>query len=1071
MLIASLRFLAILVAGGVAGLAATAAPPQTQPSPGPADLTQMQWRLLGPFRGGWSEMVEGIPGRPDSYVFGAAGGGVWRTDNAGRTWTSLFDAGPAAPVGAIAVAPSDPQTIYIGTGQPEPRYDVAGGAGVYRSRDGGRTWQPLGLEDTRHIGRIWVDPHDPDTVLVAALGHFFGPSLQRGVFRSTDGGATWTHVLKIDPDTGAVDLAADPADRRTLFAASWQARQFPWQSYYAPVSGPGSAIYRSTDGGASWERLGGAGWPQGPLGRISLATARTPDGLRIYAVVADAQAGGIYRSDDGGSHWARVNAESAVSHYYASRIAVAPDDPDTVYTVGRSIRRCTEGGKVCKIIKGAPGGDDYHHVWIDPIHPDHLAVTSDQGTVISTDRGLTWSSWFNQPTGQFYHLATDERFPYWIYSGQQDSGSVAIASRSDFGSVGPREWRPVGADERDYVIPDPDDPLIVYGSGLGGRVSRFDGRTGQVANITPFPVPNYGKRQTSTAHHFAWVTPLAISRKGKKTLYLGGDVLFASTDEGRHWSSISPDLTGKEARAARCDGDVAVADARACGYGSIWSVAPSPRQAGEVWVGTDDGLIQLTRDGGVHWSARTPTGLAPWSKVASIEPSVLEDGVAYAAIDNQRRDDFRPVVLKTRDYGRNWRDATGDLPANRFASVVRADPQRRGLLYAGTETGVFVSLDDGAHWTPLQGGLPTAWVRDLLVHGDDLVAATQGRAIWILDNLTPLRALASGFAAPQQPYLVAPAPAWRIRFDSNRDTPMPEEEPAGSNPAEGAVFDYWLPRAADKVEIEIRDAAGALVQRLTGDAAQEPAADQYFSAAWVQPPPVLAREAGMHRVSWNLRYPRPSAIQYEYSIAAVPGRRTPITPEGALALPGLYHVTLRADGHASEQNLLLRQDPRSRATPDDLRRSLALSQTISPYLARARQGYGEAAAVDEQLARAMASLQATDANGRLRQQMTDLQGKLKTPDGAPSFDRLSAILTGIETDLESADLPPTGTQRKAAAETTAGIDTLWKNWLELRDHDLGVINVALDAAGVVRIRIPPVDALVVKPPEGGEEVP
>jgi photosystem II stability/assembly factor-like uncharacterized protein len=1065
------RLCTVFVAGALlAGLATAQSVPLAR-APTPVDLTEVSWRLIGPFRGGWSEMVEGIPGHPDSYVFGAAGGGVWRTDNGGRTWRSLFDTGPSAPVGAIAVAPSDPQTIYIGTGQPEPRYDVAAGAGVYRSRDGGLTWQALGLQDTRHIGRIWVHPRDPQTVLVAALGHIFGPNAQRGVFRSVDGGANWTQVLQIDADTGAVDIASDPADPQVLIAASWQARQFPWQSYYTPIAGPGSALYRSVDDGVSWHKLGGAGWPQGPLGRISIATARTPAGLRVYAVVAAEKESGLYRSDDGGARWERVNPEPGLSNYYASRISVAHDDPDTVYTVGQSIRRCTAGGRDCTIIKGSPGGDDYHQVWIDPEHPDHIAAASDQGTVISTDRGRTWSSWLNQPTGQFYHLATDERFPYWIYAAQQDSGTVAIASRSDYGAIGPRDANPVGADERDDVIPDPDDLNIVYGSGLGGRVTRFDRRTGQVANITPYPVPNYGKRQTTTAHHFPWVTPLAISRKGPKTLYLGGEVLFASRDEGRHWVIASPDLTGKVAGAARCDGDVVLANTRACGYGSIWTIAPSPRHAGEIWVGTDDGLIQRTGDGGAHWADRTPAGLAPWTKVATIEPSPLEDGVAYAALDGQRRDDFRPAVLKTRDDGRSWQDATGDLPAEHIVHVLRADPLRRGLLYAGTETGVFVSADDGAHWLPLGAGLPTAGVRDLLVHGNDLIAATQGRAIWILDDLTPLRALAAGVATPERPFLVTPAAAWRVRFNNNHDTPMPEEEPVGRNPPEGALLDYWLPRPAQRVEIEIRDAQGALVQRLSSEPGDEPAADRYFSATWVQGAPTLAHDAGMHRTSWNLRYARPRAIQYEYSIAAVPGRPTPLLPEGPYATPGRYRVTLRVDGATSEQELLLRPDPRVSVETANLRRSLRLSQSIALALARARQGYGEAQAAAQQLAGTGAALAGAPARDGLRKQVSDLLDTLKAPPGTPSFEYLSRVLTAIESDLETTDLSPTDAQEQVVASTRAAIDARWKQWLRWREQDLATVNAALAAAGVVPVRIPPADALVVTPPEGGEDLP
>jgi photosystem II stability/assembly factor-like uncharacterized protein len=441
--------------------------------------------------------VEGVPNQPDTFYFGAAGGGVWRSKDAGRTWQSLFDHAPASSIGALAVSPSNPNVIYVGTGQPEPRYDVAAGSGVFKSTDGGASWMSLGLVDTRHIGKIWLDPKNPDLVLVAAQGHFFGPSPARGLYRSSDGGKTWAHVLQIGDWTGAVDIASDPGDARVIFASAWEAHQYPWQSYFTPVAGKGSAIYKSADEGATWKRLSGGGWPTAALGRIGLAVTHIANATRVYAAIDSKSAGGLYRSDDGGAHWMRVNQETAFTDWYASRLTVAPNDPDTVYTVGQSIRRCVNGGKTCEIIKGAPGGDDYHHIWINPLHPDHIITGSDQGTVVSVNGGATWSSWYNQPTGQFYHLAADNRFPYWIYSGQQDSGTVTIASRSDYGSITLRDWHPVGGDERDYDIPDPTDPDIVYGSGLGGRVTRFDAHTGQVKNVSPWPFSIWARKSYS----------------------------------------------------------------------------------------------------------------------------------------------------------------------------------------------------------------------------------------------------------------------------------------------------------------------------------------------------------------------------------------------------------------------------------------------------------------------------------------------------------------------------------------------------------------------------------------------
>ena len=943
-------------------------------APAPTDLAP-HWRLIGPFRAGWGEMVEGVASKTDTFYFGAAGGGVWRTDNAGRTWTSLFDHGATAPIGALAVAPSAPDTVYIGAGQPEPRYDVAGGTGVFKTVDGGKSWQALGLELTRHIGRIWIDPANADHVLVAAVGNFFKPGPDRGVFRTGDGGKTWTRALAISDDVGAVDLASDPKDPTVVFAASWEARQFPWQSYFTPVAGTGSAVWRSGD-----------------------------------------------------------------------------------------------GGKTCTIFKGSPGGDDYHQIWINPAHPDHIATASDQGVVVSLDAGQTWSSWYNQPTGQFYHLAVDDRFPYRIYAGQQDNGTVGIVSRGDYGAIDARDWRPVGADERDYDIPDPDDSNIVYGSGLGGRVSRFDARTGESANIAPFLLPNYGQRQTVPDHHFVWVTPLALSKVGPKTLYLGAEVVFASTDQGAHWQTVSPNLTGKVAGAKNCDGDIKIVDAKPCGYGGIWTLAPSPRHAGELWVGTDDGLIQVTRDGGSRWSDVTPPTVPTWAKIAAIDVSPLADGVAYAAVDAQRLGDLSPRVLATKDSGASWRDASGDLPRDHFVAVVRADSVRAGLLYAGTEVGVYVSYDDGGHWAPLQGNLPTAWVRDLVVHGDDLIAGTQGRAIWVLGDLALLRQTDPALAKSPL-HLYTPAPTVRVRANVNRDTPLPPEEPAGENPPAGAVIDYWLGAGANgPVTLAIRDAAGALVQTLTSTPTPTPSAEQYFAARWLRPPAPLSAGSGLHRTVWNLRWSRPAAIEYNYSIATAAGADTPITPEGPLVLPGVYRLTLTAGGKSVQTDVTVKPDPRSLARDADLADSLALSRSIGAGLAKARQGFGEMAAAQDGLLAAQTALKAkpaSDMNGRV----ADLVKRTTPPKTSPSFQIAGAVLAAIESDLEGADLAPSQPQRETATGALKDVETLWTAWETVRNHDLAALNTDLGHAGLKPVVIPASDKLVIKPAAGGEDLP
>ena len=1059
---AGCAFGALLSAVGLA-----AATPSTAAKIDPRLYSQLHWRLIGPFRAGWAEMIQGIPSKPEIFYFAASGGGVWRTDDAGRTWTSLFDKGPSSAIGAIAIAPSNPNIVYIGAGQPEPRYDVQSGRGVYKSTDGGKTWIDLGLHETRYIGRIWVSPTDPNRVIVGAVGHFFGPSAARGIYRSTDGGRSWSHTLAPGEWTGVNDITADPQNPKILFASAWEARQWPWQSYFTEISGPGSAIYRSDDGGVHWHRLSGGGWPGGSVGRISLAATRKSGHVRVYAVVDSKSNGGLWRSDDGGAQWRRVNSEKAYANYYFNRVTADPRDPDVVYLVGQSMRRCDRGGARCEIFRGSPGGDDYHSIWLDPRNPDRMAAGSDQGAAISVNGSKSWSSWYNQPTGQFYHLATDNRFPYWIYSGQQDSGTVATASRSDYGSLNWRDWHPVGGDERDYDIPDPQDPRIVYGSGLGGHVSRWDERTGQVADISPWPVPNYGLRPTTVKHHFNWVTPLVASRAGPPALYLGGEVLFKSADRGANWTQISPDLTGKMAGAPRCVDKIQVADAMACGYGTITTIEPSPRSGDELWVGSDTGLVSMTRDGGVHWSQLTLPGIQPWSKVSSIDLSASEHDTAYVAVDGQRLDDFAPHVFRTHDNGRTWAAIDSGLPADEIVSAVRADPIRPGLLYAGTESGVFVSFNDGDDWQPLQQNLPTAWARDLLIHGDDLIVATQGRAIWILGDLSLLRQLGPGdAAAPLR--LFAPAPAVRVRFNNNHDTPLAPETPVGENPPDGVAIDYWLGSAAKgPVTLEIRDSSGRPVRRFSSlDVPQPLPADRYFAPGWLKPEPVLGASPGMHRWVWNLRGERPAAVEYSYSIAAVWGLTTPLDPRGQLVEPGRYTIILTAGGREEKASLDVLPDPR--ATGADYHSAASFSGSLYEPMARAWRGHAESEALREELGKRLPTI----ADPTLRSEAQALISKLQPSDEPNSgFKGESAILAALETAAEASDAPPTAAMRATAAETIAKVNADWAAWQQVRALQLEQLNQKLKNGRLAPVLVPPENELHVAEPSGGEELP
>jgi len=1051
----------------LAGLASLLAGAATAAPVDPRVYDSLQWRLLGPFRAGWAQMIEGVPSKPDTFYFGASGGGVWRTDDAGNTWTSLFDRGGSSAIGAIAIAPSNPDVIYAGGGQPEPRYDVQAGRGVYRSSDGGKTWSDVGLHDTRYIGRIWVSPTDPDLVLVGAVGSFFGASEARGVYRSTDGGRTWSHPLAPGGFTGVNDIVAEPRNSQVLFASTWAARQWPWQSYFTEISGPGSGVWRSDDSGAHWRRLSGGGWPTAPLGRISLAATQTGKSARLYAVIDSKSNGGLWRSDDAGIHWTRVNSEKAFASYYFNRVTVDPKDPDVVYLVGQSMRRCDRGGARCAIFRGSPGGDDYHSIWINPKMPGRMAEGSDQGAAVSVNGSRTWSSWYNQPTGQFYHLATDNRFPYWIYSGQQDSGTVGIASRSDYGAPNLRDWHPVGGDERDYDIPDPVDPAIVYGSGLGGHVSRWDAHTGTVADISPWPISNYGLRPTTVAHHFNWVTPLVTSRAGPPALFLGGDVVFKSVDRGNSWSIISSDLTGKSPGAQRCDGDVTIADALPCGYGTIVSIQPSPLSADELWVGSDTGLLNVTRDGGAHWTPLALPGVRPWSAISSIDLSSADRNSAYVSVDGHRIDDFAPHIFRTHDGGRSWQTIISGLPSDEVVSAVRADPKRPGLLFAGTESSVFVSFDDGDNWQPLRQNLPTAWARDLLIHGDDLVVATQGRAIWVLGDLALLRQVGPTTAA-ETSHLFAPGPAYRVRFNNNKDTPLAPETPVGENPPQGVIVDYWLGSAPKQpVTLEIRDSAGAVVRRFSSaDRSAKLSADRYFAEEWTKEQPTLAATPGAHRWIWDMRWARPKAIEYSYSIAAIWGKDTPLLPEGQLVPPGRYAAVLTVDGKQQSRDFEVLADPR--VTNADYIAAAHFSAGLYEPLAKAWTGEGEMEAVRQQLAASLPSLR----DGPMAAQARALSAKLAPSDVPNSgFSGESATLASLETAAEGSDAAPSTALQSTAAQTIAAIDADWDRWQRIKAGDLTALNRALAAAGLAPITVPQGAALSPASSGGGEDLP
>jgi photosystem II stability/assembly factor-like uncharacterized protein len=882
-------------------------------------LAGLRYRMIGPHRGGRTVAALGIPGQPSAFLIGVNNGGVWKTTDYGRTWKPIFDDQPTGSVGAIAIAPSNPEVIYVGSGEGLQRPDLSTGDGVYKSTDGGRTWKNVGLRDGQQIPQILVDPKDPNRVLVAVLGHPYGPNAERGVYRSTDGGASWQKVLGKGEDTGAIDLAFEPGNPRTVYAALWAARQAPWEIGSSFVV-KGSGLYKSTDGGDTWSRLEkGLPAESERLGRIGLGmSASRPQ--RIYALVDEPKAGGLYRSEDAGASWERVNADPRIWGRPGdfAEVKVDPKNADVVYCINVVAWKSTDGGKTFTAFRGAPGGDDPHRLWIHPDDSRTMILAGDQGAIVTVNGGETWSSWYNQPTAQFYHVSTDNAFPYRVCGGQQESGSACVSSRGDDGQITFREWHPVGVEEYGYVAADPTDPDLVY----GGKLTRYDRRTGQVQEIAPRLFRRDGYRVVRTQ-------PVLFSPVNPKVLYFASNVVWKTMDGGQTWTAISPDLTRESYAPPPNLGEFAESDPEKGKHrGVVYTLAPSPRDEGILWAGTDDGLVHVTRDGGKTWTNVTPPALVPWAKVSILEASPFEPAAAYAAVNTFRLDDLRPHIYRTRDFGQTWTETTSGIPDGGIVNVVRADPKRRGLLFAGSERSVHVSFDDGDHWQSLRLNMPATSIRDLVIKDDDLVIGTHGRSFWILDDISRLRQISSDVAAAGV-FLFAPQTARRVRWNLNTDTPLPQEEPAGQNPPEGAVIDYYLAAAVKgPVTLEILDAKGGLVRRYSSeDAPEAPVPDRNIPDYWIRPPQTLSKDAGAHRFYWDLRYAPPVVAEYSYPIAAVYGN-TPREPRGPFALPGTYRVRLAVDGKSTAQTLTLEMDPRVKTAPEALERQLELSTRL-----------------------------------------------------------------------------------------------------------------------------------------------
>jgi photosystem II stability/assembly factor-like uncharacterized protein len=860
----------------------------------------LEWRMIGPFRGGRTVGAAGVADRPNVFYIGVNNGGVWKTDDYGRTWNPLFDDQPTGSIGAVAVAPSDPNVLYVGSGEGLQRPDLSTGNGMYKSTDGGKTWRHLGLRDAQQISQLIVDPRDPNRVFVAALGHPYGPNPERGVFRTTDGGATWQKVLYKDEHTGAVDLAFDPRDARIVYAVLWQARQAPWEN--GAFSGPNSGLFKSTDGGTTWKQLTG-GLPtfaQG-LGRIGIGAAPS-DPNRLYALV-EAKESGLYRSDDAGATWRIVNREERVSGRGSdfACVRVDPKNRDIVYVANTSTYRSTDAGATFTAWKGAPGGDDYHTVWINPLHPEIVLLASDQGATVTVNGGATWSSWYNQPTAQLYHVSTDNQIPYWVYGGQQESGSVGIASRGNDGAITFRDWHPVGAEEYAYVAPDPLDPNIIYGgASMGGigSITRYNKRTGEQQKISP-----------KGEYRYLRTAPILFSEVDPHVLYLGAQKVLKTTDGGAAWTELSGDLSLEAypvPASVASYGDAAKEQAKRRGV--VYSIAPSRLNVDTLWAGTDDGLIWLTRDSGKNWKNITPPAMTPWSKVAQLDASHFDDQTVYAAINRLRLDDLKPHIYRTHDGGATWTETVRGLPDGPVNSV-REDPVRKGLLFAGTELAVYVSFNDGDDWQPLRLNMPATSIRDLVVHGEDLVVGAHGRGFWILDDISPLREMSATIATADA-HLFAPRVTYRFPRNTNTDTPLPPEEPAGKNPPDGAILYYSLKSAASKTQLDIVDSNGKTWARFESTDRPQPLPPTLnVPTYWMRIPQPLPATAGMHRWVWDLHGPpAPAKPDDEPPISAIV-HDTPVR-QGEWAPPGRYTVRLTVDGRTYTQPLIVKPDPR-----------------------------------------------------------------------------------------------------------------------------------------------------------------
>lgn len=1008
-----------------------------------SDFGSLRWRNVGPYRGGRTRAVCGVPSQPNVFYMAPVNGGVFKTTDYGRTWQPIFDDQPTASVGAIAVAPSNPNIIYVGSGEGLHRPDLSVGDGIYKSTDAGKTWRHLGLRDGQQIAQLAVDHHNPARLFVAVGGHPYGPNQERGVFRSLDGGERFEKVLYRDENTGASDVQLDPSNPNIVYAGLWESREGPWEN--ATFNGPNGGLFKSIDGGQTWRQLS-HGLPPNIV-QANLAVAPSSP-KTLFAAIRTNISSKLYRSADGGDSWTGTTEDSrpglGIGGGDLPVVRFDSKNAQVVYSASVVCWKSIDGGKTWEGWRGAPGGDDYQNVWVSPEDPKIIVLGSDQGAIVTVNGGVSWSSWYNQSTAQLYHVSADNAFPYHLYSGQQESGSVGIASRGSEGAITFRDWQPVAAEEYGYVVADPLDPGIIY----GGKLTRFDAGTGQAQGILPVPVATADFRMLRTE-------PVVFSPIDPHLLFFAGNTLWQTRDRGDHWQKISNDLTRTSYELPATVGKYRTDPAaQSKQRGVIYSVAPSPLELNRIWCGTDDGLIYLTSDAGATWTNVTPPQISAWQKISVIEAGHFNVNTALAAVNALRLDDLHPHVFRTNDGGKTWQEIGHGIPVDQPVNSVREDPQRKGLLFAGTERGVYVSFDDGDNWESLRMNLPATSVRDLIIKDDDLVVATHGRGFWILDNITPLRQMMAG---QNDTRLLQPQTAWRVRWNLNTDTPLPPDEPAGENPPDGAMIDYVLEKdASAPVTLEIKDAKGGLVRRYSsGD--PPPQMDEKklkIPSYWIRPKQRLSADRGMHRFLWDMHYTPLPAAEPQFPMSAR-YHDTPPTPTSPWVMPGDYSVVLTVDNRTYRQPITAKLDPRVKASNADLQKQFDASRDlydIRAALTPVGQNFDE---LNEQLTKLKEQSAPAAVNAKIDELLHTL-GEFGPPHPRPGAPPSLFVLQSAENlfdDIQRVDAAPTDAVIAAVGELKEKVTSLLPRWRILLDRELPALNQELEKNGLEPIKL------------------